>query len=105
MKIDTLNKTIELQGENLGSAVETMKDLFPNGEWKDYKVIPQTITVKEYIRDYYPQPYVIPSPIYPYPLNPLSPFTYGTGDFPTPYIGTTSDNTITNCVNNSNYQA
>jgi hypothetical protein len=40
MKIDPINKTLHLDaGDNLGQVVFALKELYPNGEWEQYKIV------------------------------------------------------------------
>lgn len=69
MIIDTVNKTITPAGEDLGTIVAELQVMFPNNEWKAYRIYNPivTITEKEYINPINPYPYFPVIPSYPNP--------------------------------------
>jgi hypothetical protein len=69
--IDTTAKTIEISEEiNLADLVDTMKGLFPGGNWKEFKIK----TVAPPVQTWYPYYY----PYYSYPSYPYYGGTAGT---------------------------
>lgn len=63
VQIDTESKTIKLLGENqsLGDIIEFLKKMFPDGEWKSYKLDSGIdFNINQYIQNPYPviQPYI-----------------------------------------------
>ncbi len=90
MKIDTKNKTIELQDETLGEAIQELTKMFADNTWQAYRVVTSTIVYREY----YPAPYIIPEPQHPVPYWDQWRITGGTGTSEHyPMCGT-----LTNCV-------
>lgn len=48
IQIDTKEKTIRLEEQvSLTEFIELTKRLFPNGEWKDYKLIPNETIISQ----------------------------------------------------------
>lgn len=50
MIVNTVDKTVQPQGENIGEILSALEDMFPNGQWAEYKIC--TEKVIEY--HYYP---------------------------------------------------
>ena len=76
LQIDTINKTLKLEESvNLGELAEALNKLFPNNEWKEYKMETNTII------NNWSSPIVIREyPYRTYPWWSTQPY-YSTGDF------------------------
>lgn len=70
IQLDTVNKTIKLDSaEKMKKIIETLKKLFPNGEWKEFTLETNTtinnwnspIVIEKYVKPY--APYI---PSYPW---------------------------------------
>lgn len=70
IQLDTVNKTIKLESaEKMEKIVETLKKLFPNGEWKEFTLETNTTIVnwnRPVIieRNIHPAPYISDYPWY-----------------------------------------
>jgi|SRR6185436_5576075 len=81
IQIDTLNKILKLQESvNLGEFSEIMLKLFPNNEWKEYKLETNTVI------NNWSNPIIIERQGWPYQYPWWS---------TSPYLGTGNSNTIT----------
>lgn len=59
MIVNTVEKTVQPQGEDIGELLSKLEEMFPNGQWAEYKIAASIV----YINNNYPiVPYV---PIYP----------------------------------------
>lgn len=84
MIVNTVDKTVQPQGENIGEILSELENMFPNGQWAEYKITP--LIVKEYVNIYPQQIYPI-QPYQPY----YEPFRTTCGDTTT---GVTVDKPI-----------
>lgn len=61
IQLDTTNKLIKVEEQvSLGELIETLKSLFPDGEWTQYNIVPYV--------NYSPYPIWVEP--YTYPINP-----------------------------------
>lgn len=60
MIVNTLEKTVQPQGEDIGELLSKLEEMFPNGQWAEYRIAPEKVI--EY--HYYPQFPVYPAPYY-----------------------------------------
>ena len=62
MIVNTVEKTVKPQGEDIGELLSKLEEMFPNGQWAEYKIAESIVYINNNL------------PIYPYVPTPQVPW-------------------------------
>lgn len=62
MIVNTAEKTVQPQGEDIGELLSKLEEMFPNGQWAEYRISPEKVLEYHYYPTYptlptYPAPW------------------------------------------------